>query len=520
MVQLQELVFKIFDLYRADGILVAHNLELLPDGRVSTAGSLGEIYWGITGNNLAFVDAAQNIKISFPSTLHTVNGLLFLGVPSNPAENGTTYVLTENNGIRQTTDQLAKVLDHQFYHLRQTVNLISRRDQRTHPIRSLFLVHNIEAWDSLMDIYLAMRESSDFEPTVATLPRCFPGDRTFTNEAINHEGLEHLGIPHLRFAMQDSWEALDIMKAIAPDVIFRQTPWENDIPPAFRTSQIAFSRLCYVPYYGFNLLERYTAHDQGDIDFYGDQLLHRMCWRIYCETELTRQQMASKSSRKASNVIVSGHPKLDRLWKMREKPEWPIQQAERKFRLIWSPHHSIGDHWLGFGTFLSTYRDMIDWARRDDFIEIVMKPHPALFSALLAQNPRALQEFVSEWSSLKNTHIVQGGDYGPLFAASDAMLTDGISFLAEYQIFDKPLLFLDSCRHAPFNSLGTAVLEGAHRCINIEEAEHYLKVLRKGMPDLKTDERRKVIKFLMPSPGKCVDSILRDIREGIKPYDS
>jgi hypothetical protein len=42
------------------------------------------------------------------------------------------------------------------------------------------------------------------------------------------------------------------------------------------------------------------------------------------------------------------------------------------------------------------------------------------------------------------------------------LLTDGISFLAEYQIMDKPLVFLDSKVHERFTELGERVAQGTY----------------------------------------------------------
>ncbi len=514
MISPEDLLGKRFDFLRIDGSLIARDVQMLPDGRVQGSIHPNESYWDIVDGNLILSNAARQPTTCFASVLKAQSTLLLLGAFLPQDDKEIWHILVQATGTAELEEHLSARMEHHAHDLLQTLNLVARKTATVAPAKVLFLVHNIESWDSLMDLYQAMRVSDFFEPVVATLPRLFPGSNKFTNEEINHQGLERLNVPHLRFAMANSWEALDIIKAIAPEIIFRQTPWEADVPPAFGTSELAFSRLCYVPYYGFNLLERFAVTECGEADHYGDQFFHRLCWRIYCETEATKHLLQSKSIRGGDHVVVAGHPKLDRLWNARQRPDWPLDQGGRRFRLIWAPHHSIGTAWLGFGTFLDCYREMIAWAWQDPGIEVVLKPHPALFTTLQKQYPDQLKEFLESWGKLSNTAIAEGGDYGPLFAASDAMLTDGISFLAEYQLFDRPLVFLDSGHHAPFNELGQFIAGAAH-CVDSVSAARELMEQRGSFSDPLRPRREEVLRALMPLPGRSVQFILDDLRRGL-----
>jgi hypothetical protein len=42
--------------------------------------------------------------------------------------------------------------------------------------------------------------------------------------------------------------ALDILRNLMPDVMFRQQQWESPLPPGMRTLEISFARICVVPY--------------------------------------------------------------------------------------------------------------------------------------------------------------------------------------------------------------------------------------------------------------------------------
>jgi CDP-glycerol glycerophosphotransferase (TagB/SpsB family) len=161
---------------------------------------------------------------------------------------------------------------------------------------------------------------------------------------------------------------------------------------------------------------------------------------------------------------------------------------------------------------------MLAWAREDTRVEIVLKPHPALFTRLrgdAAMRPEGLAEFLRAWRELPNTALVEGGDYGPLFAGSDAMITDGISFLSEYQIFDRPLLFLDSGHHVPFNRLGDLIIASAQRVDTVAEARAFLDEFRRSGNDPTAKARAVATTLLRPFPGEAARRIVEDLRAGL-----
>jgi hypothetical protein len=127
-----------------------------------------------------------------------------------------------------------------------------------------------------------------------------------------------------------------------------------------------------------------------------------------------------------------------------------------------------------------------------------------------------LDAFIRAWTSLDNTSLQIGGDYAQLFSASDGMLTDGISFLAEYQLFDKPLIWLDSGCNVGFNAIGERVLLGAYRVQHVRQAIDLIAELI----SLKTDPlrllRREVVRYLMPFPGASCRNVLTVIRESLR----
>jgi hypothetical protein len=427
--------------------------------------------------------------------------------------------------------------------VKQTTNLIARRAPLPpgRPIRCLFLVHAIEFWDSWAPIYKAMAEAEDFEPIVAVINSDVPWDLPGTagREQHAHETLTALGVPHFRlndpsygqqaysYGQRDRFEGLETIKILAPDLIFRQMPWEGATPQAYYTDEIAFARLCYVPY-GYQMPKRVydtldTTRRDHSID-HTDQYFHRMCWRIFCETDMHKSMYAQSSGRGDGNVVVTGYTKFDNLLAAKIRPPvWPVPECagkKQRFRVIWAPHHSVADEALAFGTFDLIYKEMLAWARECDDVSFVMKPHPLLWGRLVEHKKLITKEeldaFLVAWKALPNAALVEGGDFGPLFVASDAMLTDGVSFLAEYQIFEKPLLFLDSGRHFGFNPAGAVVMEGVNTVKTIAEARAFSERLQKGEPDPKREIQKRNLSRIMPNAGRTAQKVLEAIREGLE----
>jgi len=321
--------------------------------------------------------------------------------------------------------------------------------------------------------------------------------------------------------MEPSWPSLDILRALEPDIIFRQSQWEPDVSPAFATPRLNFARICSVPY-GMSIVARFSNKDASTEEISEasfDQLYHRMAWRIFCETEQTRAYFLRYPHSDPAKFIVTGYPKLSRLLKARQQPEvWPIEAgAQRRYRVIWAPHYSVVEDWLGFGVFHRIHEDFVAWARQRADIDFVLKPHPALFSVAVqtgAMTKPALDAFLEAWHALPNCALETSG-YAHLFAASDLMITDGLSFLTEYPIFEKPLIFFDSGHHVPMNALGDAALACAHTVRSFDAMRAAAEDYARGAGWMLEQERQQLLRQLFPRDREPTAIILDSIAEGI-----
>ena len=181
----------------------------------------------------------------------------------------------------------------------------------------------------------------------------------------------------------------------------------------------------------------------------------------------------AKTERGNSYVHFLGSPKIDSLRKeaLEGKASWPIVGSG--YRVVWAPHHSYSPHWLNFGVFSKVKDQMLDFAKANPDIQIVLRPHPFLWGTLTDRKVISEQEFNSwrsEWDELANTSVDEDGSYAELFLATDVLVTDGISFLGEYPLIaGKPTIFFENDGHWQFTATGELAANASVRVKTFSE---------------------------------------------------
>lgn len=407
--------------------------------------------------------------------------------------------------------------------LRDSVNLVARRSTlRRRPTRVLFLIHLLGAWDSCRAVVEAMAGSEDFEPIVASIPRRFRGSDGLYGEDEVHRGLLESGVPHLRFAADQGRDVLRLVKSIDPDIILRQSQWDSDVPDELGTDRLGFARTCLIPYETMNIVVNVPA--PGTDNTAVDSGYHRAAWLVFCTNQAMLEAATRDSARAGAQFRVVGHPKADHLLSV--TPAWPLgpsrtgrpDRGPRPGRVVWSAHHTIARGWTDFGAFHLVRDDMLHWARQRADVEFVFLPHPALLPFPDCDvSPISRPDFdawMRDWTELPNTAVLSEDDYGPTLAASDVMITDGLSMLVEYQLLEKPVIFFERDGHRPFNAIGDQIVRGVHPVHTMAEARVLAEKFLGGHPDPLRDRQRDNVQQLFGGPGS-VQRILDTLRHEI-----
>jgi hypothetical protein len=418
----------------------------------------------------------------------------------------------ERNFIDQC--ELVKKIDDRLIKIEDTVNMLSRtQPKRGRKIKTVFLVHHATSWIATLPVAKTMSEDPRFETILVSLPHIHlmsKKNNLLEGEQEIHEMLDTQGFEHIRIKKDSLENTLPILKSINPDVIFRQTPWNHDLPSNLNAQSLSFIRICYIPYGYMTAAIEEKQYNQS---------FHQLCWRIFCPDQIDRELFHEYNVRKDEACIVTGYPKFDSLVSS-EPCCWPIPHIDNAtsiFKLIWAPHWSFKDEWLKFGSFSSSAPEMLRLAENLPYLQIVLRPHPVLTEYIEQSSPESfLGNFIKEWNKLPNTAFSRESDYGPLFASSDALLTDGVSFLSEYQLFDKPLIFIQRPDSIGFNKAGKRLLDGLYRISDTEPIEPLLLKLLNGEEEQHVKACRSVIsKELRPYPGMAAQNIIDAIYDGL-----
>lgn len=406
-----------------------------------------------------------------------------------------------------------------LFQLKTLSSYIARHQSRekNNIIRVVFLVHVIEAWDALHDIYMQMKENPRFEPIVISIPHAYMGNAEYAHEDECYQQLVALGVQPIRFNNPNSYTDLEMLKVMDPDVIFRQSPWENTVPPAFHFDELNFAKICYIPY-GF-LMIPFDDSELGTGAFF-----YKSCWRMYYNHASQYQMLASHF--KKDVLRLAGSTKLDLILQKKDAPAWPLPVEPNTIRVIWAPHHSVDQEtWLNlnYSTFLYNYQQFLQLARECPEIQLVLKPHQILFTKLVELKLMSQQEvdqFIHDFSALPNTAIVLGGDYFPLMWASDLLITDGISFFSEYMMTEKPIIWTENPKHRKMNEIGELLANtGTYRAETFDQVVGYIGQLFVDHQDSLLPVRQALKAQLQPNQHGSAQYIVNDIIQGIDHSD-
>lgn len=257
---------------------------------------------------------------------------------------------------------------------------------------------------------------------------------------------------------------IDLESVCKPDIIFYTLPYMRIYPENMRIENLPSTILyAYIPYGEFL---------ENDLD---DNLYNfgwnEKIWKIFCSTNDYLLNASKKSKVAASNVILSGSARMDSLINYEFNDgdyEWIYNKSENKKRIIWAPHHTLArpgmDEVMTYSTFDKNYMFFYKFAKNNPDIEWVLRPHPLLKEILSEINTymkiegiadeNFVEDYFFKWNSLPNARVHEDFEYVDLFATADAMITDCVSFKAEYLFANKPGLILtrDNVKYEGYSS--------------------------------------------------------------------
>lgn len=283
-------------------------------------------------------------------------------------------------------------------------------------------------------------------------------------------------------------------------ILFYQQPWEIDYCQSPMLASV-HSITCYCSY-GYELLNYSASYTEE---------FHRQLDIMFTSSDDVTKYINSKVHN-TSNLINSGNPKLDQ-YDLDENIK-----KNKKITIIYAPHHSFEKNGIKCATFDRNGIDILRIAKSySDKINWIFKPHPRFKHAVIINNIMSADEidkYYKEWEKIGS--IYEGGDYIKMFQNSDGMITDCVSFLAEYLPSKKPLLHLFNDK-TDWNDVGKKIIQSFYKVISTEQLVELIQKVLIEKQDYKKQDRLEVAKSLFvenQKSGDIIFSILIKVLKG------
>jgi len=299
------------------------------------------------------------------------------------------------------------------------------------------------------------------------------------------------------------------LRDLRPSAVFLPSPYEGH-----RHESLAPGRLGLPVHY----VDYFLRIGPDDFGSKFDDAFFRECAAVYVNNDYESEQFAHAGVDR-SRIIETGPPSLDPWDGESTRAEAPT--------VLWCPWWSTrwsDTNTAGYSTFITTYRQVLDEAARRPHMQFLFRPHPCLWAELRSESlwtPGEEREFLSRVSALENVTLAGGAapdlrypfyaDHVRQFEQAWAMVTDGISFLAEFGYTGKPLLLTQAPGNPGWNPVGQAIADAVERTEGVNGLASFLDRVERGI-DPDAEKRREVIRrqFYRP-PGGSAAAIARHV---------
>ena len=374
----------------------------------------------------------------------------------------------------------------------------AKRIRKKERIKILFVLAELGSWKT-ENLYNAMLGHPRFEPVLGvTQSPESPKEKTILNK--------YLDSKNYCYSDLDKNYNLD---EISPDIIIYQKPYGVTYLPGIRFIDNLDCLFCYTNYYFFNTKEP---------EIFKRGTLFKLAWQVYVENESVKKEMMELTGCKDNVILPTGIPMADNLILRRSKESDPWKKCGNKKRIIYAPHHSIGNQHTGsidFGT-IDLYGDFIlsMAIKYKDSIQVAFKPHPVLYSKLVREwGQKRTDDYYEKWRNGDNTQF-EDGEYVSLFQFSDAMIHDCNSFSIEYMYINKPALYLvrNENHLKNISEVGTKCFNAHYHGCCEEDIEVFIKNIISGIDFMQSQRNHLYDCYLKPTGNQSacqniIDSI-------------
>lgn len=217
------------------------------------------------------------------------------------------------------------------------------------------------------------------------------------------------------------------------------------------------------------------------------------------------------------HVVVTGYPRFDELASLEEFPADPqlLAQIGDRIPVLWNTHFSFDqEQWSTFDILGS---DIIAMFANHPRFALLFRPHPLLWmrmKSVLGLSDCDIQALKEELCGL-GIIVDERADHRHVFACSRALISDIGSFLMDYLLTGKPVLYLNNPHGMGLNEEGEELVSLFPKAESIEAVRQFVAALERGEDPERERRLAAIPRFASQQDGQVGQRIYEHIKSAL-----
>lgn len=315
---------------------------------------------------------------------------------------------------------------------------VQKKKARNEALNVVFIVQYIPGWSKLRPIYLRMKESKQFNPTIVCVPLNIQnntlqnGDKNDTYEYFI--GSDYDAVNAL--TADGSWFEL---KQLKPDYVFHSRPYNDFMPKCYSSKIIRkYALICNV-LYGANL-----SQNEQDVSINKDYYRDVYCYFAFdkSEKQFYERRFSLGCKLGIQKCWPYGAIGLEQVLQLKREKD----PSDFRKTVLWTPRWST-DPYIGGSNFFHYKDTILRLAKENTDIQFIIRPHPLMFGNFVKTGEMSEAEvavFKEYCAQEQNVQLDESKEYIEKFWNSDILITDLSGIVPEYFVTGKPILYCHS----------------------------------------------------------------------------
>lgn len=394
-----------------------------------------------------------------------------------------------------------------------------RRIQRTgDKIRVGFMCQYIPGWGKMEPVYNRLKEDERFEVFLLCVPLHIMNQELENKEDTTNDTYEYY-VSHGYEAIntlvgKNQW--LDL-RTLNLDFLFFTRPYNNYMPKQYSSHEVSkYTKICVLLYAFTQLEDTYSSTLNRDffcnVYYYFAENTHAMQKNI--------SHFKKRHRKGIQKSVCYGMAGMEDVLRGKDAQSRSWEFSKQDFRVMWTPRWTT-DSKLGGSNFFVYREALLDYAKGHLDMDFLFRPHPMMFENFIRtgeMTAEEVKEYKKKIEQMPNVSLDVEKEYAATVWNSSVLVSDISSFMVEYFLTGKPILYCASNMECELAENAKELVKGCYVVCNKEEMFRVLEQLKKGEDPLR-DTREKLMKPLFGEnieriPEQIVEELFRGSRLG------